>query len=297
MTVMDRLLSPDSAFQKRFFFLAKRFVAGETIASAISAVRKINVQGMTATLDFLGEDVVERGAATKTRDTYHDMLDAIAQSGVDTNVSVKMTAMGLLVDDEFALSNLKSVLDRAQRNADPFVRIDMEGSAVTQKTLDLFERAYAENKNVGPVLQAYLKRSPADAERAINLGARVRLCKGAYNEPPAIAIKDMPSIRVAYLEIAKALLTRGNYPGIATHDVRLIEAIKAFALRESISADRFEFQMLYGCRPELQRKLVSEGYRVRIYVPFGTHWAGYFYRRVLERRENAVFALSSLFSR
>ncbi|MDQ6823211.1 MAG: proline dehydrogenase family protein [Candidatus Eremiobacteraeota bacterium] len=297
MTVIDRLLSPDSTFQKRFFFLAKRFVAGETIASAISAVRKINAQGMTATLDFLGEDVVERSAATKTRDTYIEMLDAIASSGVDTNVSVKMTAMGLLVDDDFALLNLKSVLERAARNADPFVRIDMEGSAVTQKTLDLFERAYATNRNVGPVLQAYLKRSPADVERTVTLGARVRLCKGAYNEPPAIAIKDMPAIREAYIKMAEVLLRRGNYPGIATHDVRIVDSIKSFALRESVSADRFEFQMLYGCRPELQRKLVSEGYRVRIYVPFGTHWAGYFYRRVLERRENVVFALSSLFSR
>lgn len=297
MTVIDRLLSPDSAFQKRFFFLAKRFVAGETIGSAISAVRTINAQGMSATLDFLGEDVVERAAAIKTRDTYLHMLDAIAEAGADTNVSVKMTAMGLLVDDEFALANLRAVLERSARNADPFVRIDMEGSSVTQKTLDLFERAYATHRNVGPVLQAYLKRSPGDVRRAIRLGARVRLCKGAYNEPPDIAIKDMPSIRAAYMEMAKELLTHGNYPGIATHDVRIVQAIKAFAARESVNADRFEFQMLYGCRPELQRTLVSEGYRVRIYVPFGTHWAGYFYRRVLERRENAIFALSSLFSR
>ena len=297
MTVIDRLLAPDSTFQKKFFFLAKRFVAGETIASAIAAVRRLNAAGMSATLDFLGEDVVERGAATKTRDTYLNMLDAIAESGVDTNVSIKMTAMGLLVDDAFALANLTSVLDRAARNADPFVRIDMEGSNVTQKTLDLFEQAYATHPNVGPVLQAYLKRTPGDVERAIELGARVRLCKGAYNEPAEIAIKDMPAIREAYLQMAQALLIRGTYPGIATHDVRLIGALRKFAKRESVPTDRFEFQMLYGCRPEMQRKLVSEGYRVRIYVPFGTHWAGYFYRRVLERRENAVFALSSLFSR
>lgn len=297
MSVIDRLLAPDSTFQKKFFFLAKRFVAGETIASAIAAVSELNAAGMSATLDFLGEDVVERVAAVKTRDTYLNMLDAIAQSGVATNVSVKLTAMGLLVDDDFALANLRSVLDRAARNADPFVRIDMEGSSVTQKTLDLFERAYATHGNVGPVLQAYLRRTRDDIERAIALGARVRLCKGAYNEPPDIAIKDMPSIRAAYKQMAEALLTRGTYPGIATHDLRLIDAIKTFAARESVSSDRFEFQMLYGCRPEVQRKLVSEGYRVRIYVPFGTHWAGYFYRRVLERRENAVFALSSLFSR
>ena len=297
MSVIDRLLAPESTFQKRFFFLAKRFVAGETFASAIAAVRDLYAAGMTATLDFLGEDVAERAAAVKTRDTYLDMLDAIAHSGVETNVSVKLTAMGLLVDDDFALANLRSVLDRAARNPDPFVRIDMEGSSVTQKTLNLFERAYETHRNVGPVLQAYLRRTVADVERVIALNARVRLCKGAYNEPAEIAITDMPAIRTAYKRLAEALLTRGNYPGIATHDLRLIQAIKAFAARESVGSERFEFQMLYGCRPEVQRNLVAEGYRVRIYVPFGTHWAGYFYRRVLERRENALFALSSLFSR
>ncbi|MDQ2865009.1 MAG: proline dehydrogenase family protein [Candidatus Eremiobacteraeota bacterium] len=297
MALIDKLLAPDSSFQKNFFFLARRFVAGETIESAIQAVRSLNARGMSATLDFLGEDVLERNAAIATRNAYFDILDAVNRSAVDTNVSVKLTAMGLLVDEDFALDNLEQVLERAQRNADPFVRIDMEGSAVTESTLRLGARAFERHANVGIVLQAYLKRTQSDVARAIELRQRVRLCKGAYNEPPEIAYKDMPDIRVHYLELAKELLGRGNYPGIATHDHGLIDAVRAFVQQREISPDRFEFQMLYGCRPQLQRELVSQGYRVRIYVPFGTHWAGYFYRRVMERRENAFFALSSMFSR
>jgi len=283
--------------QKNFYFLARRFVAGETIASAIEAVRELNRRGMSATLDFLGEDVVERAAAVRTRDVYLEMLDAIRANGVNSNVSMKLTAIGLLVDEDFAFENLSSIVQRAQRNADPFVRIDMEGSSVLEPTLRIFERAFSAHSNVGPVLQAYLKRTGRDVERAIEIGARVRLCKGAYNEPPEIAYKRMPEIRMHYLESARALLERGTYPGIATHDRRLIGAIKAFASERHIGNDQFEFQMLYGCRPGLQRDIVAEGYRLRIYVPFGTHWAGYFYRRVLERRENALFALSSIFSR
>jgi proline dehydrogenase len=284
-------------FQKNFFFLAKRFVPGETIESAIGAVRRLNADGMSASLDFLGEDVLEREAAIKTCETYLRMLDAIEEQGVDSNVSVKLTAMGLLVDEEFALDNLLRIVEHAQRNRDPFVRIDMEGSGVVDATLRVFERAFAVHKNVGVVFQAYLKRTPADVERAISLKARVRLCKGAYKEPPEIAYQTMSKIRAQYLDLAKRLLTRGNYPGIATHDRRLISAVREITKDERVPSGRYEFQMLYGCRPHLQRALVAEGYRVRIYVPFGTHWAGYFYRRVLERRENALFALSSIFSR
>ena len=298
MAVLDKMFAPDSLFSRRFFFLAKRFVAGETIDSAIAAVRQLNAEGMTATLDFLGEDVLERDAAIKTRDAYFKMTDAIAAAGVQCNVSVKLTAMGMLVDENFALENLTSILDYTQaKNPDPFVRIDMEGSPVTQITLNIFERAFATHKNVGPVLQSYLRRTPQDVERAIELGARVRICKGAYNEPPEVAYKEMPQIRKQYLECAKALLTRGNYPGIATHDVEIIEAVKAFAHNNEISPDTFEFQMLYGIRPSVQRQIVSDGYRLRVYVPFGTHWAGYFYRRVAERKENAFFALSGIFSK
>lgn len=283
--------------QKNFYFLARRFVAGETIDDAIEAVRTLNAQGMSATLDFLGEDVLAREDAVRTRETYEAMLGAIARSGVDSNVSVKLTAMGLLIDEAFTLENLLAIMKRAQGNRDPFVRIDMEGSAVTEATLRVFREAFAVERNVGPVLQAYLKRTPADVDDAIALRARVRLCKGAYNEPAEIAYKEMPQIRVQYLELAKKLLRSGTYPGIATHDRRLIAAVKEYVTAEGISRDAFEFQMLYGCRPSVQREIVAQGYRLRIYVPFGTHWAGYFYRRVLERRENALFAISSIFSR
>jgi proline dehydrogenase len=283
--------------QKNFYFLARRFVAGETIGSALAAVRDLNGRGMSATLDYLGEDVTEHDAALRTRDVYLEILDAIRESGLDSNVSVKLTAIGLLVDEDFAFENLMAIMEHARSNADPFVRIDMEGSALVDATLRIFERAFAEQRNVGPVLQAYLKRTAADVARAIQLGARVRLCKGAYSEPPEIAYKRMPEIRASYLDLARDLLLRGTYPGIATHDRRLIAAIKQFASDERIARERFEFQMLYGCRPGVQRQIVAEGYRLRIYVPFGTHWAAYFLRRVLERRENALFALSSVFSR
>jgi proline dehydrogenase len=285
------------SFQETFFFLAKRFVAGETIDSAIAAISKLNAAGMTGTLDYLGEDVLDREAALVTRDAYLALLARLRETGVRSNVSVKMTAMGLLIDPDFAYENLASILEKAQDNTDPFVRIDMEGTPVTQATLDLFERAYATHKNVGIVLQAYLKRTPGDVARAIDLGARVRLCKGAYNEPPELAIKTMPQIREGYFTLAKELLERGHYPALATHDRELIDAIRGFVRENGIPADRFEFQMLYGCRPQLQRELVADGYRMRVYVPYGTHWAGYFYRRVMERRENALFALSSMFSK
>lgn len=295
--MIERLVSPNSSFQRRFFFLARRFIAGETIDAAIEVVRAINAQGMTASLDFLGEDVLERSTAVKTCAIYLAMLDAIGASGLRSNVSVKLSAIGLLIDENFALDNLARILDRAQTNPDPFVRIDMEGSPLTQPTLALFERAFVRYSNVGIVLQAYLKRTPGDVERAIALGARVRLCKGAYKEPAEIAYSSMTQIRAQYLHLAEMLLVRGIYPGIATHDRRVIARVAQIAQHRGVKPERFEFQMLYGCRPQLQRRLVAQGYNMRIYVPFGTHWAGYFYRRVAERRENALFALSSIFSR
>lgn len=281
----------------RFFFLAKRFVAGETIDSAIETVRDLNARGMSATLDFLGEDVIDWTEAQQTLHVYMEMLAAIERSGAQTNVSLKLTALGLLLDQAACARRLGQIVERASALPDPFVRIDMEGSAVTQPTLDVFETVFAAHRNVGPVIQAYLRRSPADIERAIDLGARVRLCKGAYHEPRAVAYDSMETIRREYLRLAEALLTRGVYPAIATHDERLIEAVKTYTADRRIGSNRFEFQMLYGVHGELQRRLVSEGYRVRIYVPFGTHWASYFYRRVTERRENALFALRSLLSR
>ena len=255
------------SLQARFFFLAKRFVAGETIDSALDAVHALNAQGMTATLDFLGEDITDWTEAQRTRDVYLEMLAAIQRGGVQSNVSVKLSALGLLVDFDRCSVYLSEIVESAARLPDPFVRIDMEGSAVTQATLDVFEHVFAQHPNVGPVLQAYLRRSPRDVERAIALGARVRLCKGAYREPAEIAYQEMATIRREYLRLAEALLSRGVYPAIATHDERLIAAVKTYAAENGIAAERFEFQMLYGVRPELQRRLVADGYRVLIYVP------------------------------
>lgn len=294
MTVIDRFLAPDSVLSSRLFFLARRFVAGETIASALEVVRELNTEGLTATLDFLGEDVTDPTEAVHTRDTYLELLAAIERGALRTNVSVKLSALGLAIDEEACVENLTAIVERASALPDPFVRIDMEGSAVTEATLRVFERVAARHRNVGPVIQAYLLRSPADVERAIALDARVRLCKGAYGEPATIALQEMPAIRKAYVRMAEALLSRGAYPGIATHDPRIIDAVKTYANAHGIGKDRFEFQLLYGVRPELQRDLVRDGYNVRVYVPFGTHWAGYFYRRITERKENALFVLRSL---
>jgi len=293
---MNGLLD-DPSLSRRFFFLARRFVAGESIATALEAVTQLNAAGMSATLDFLGEDVTDPSEAVRTRDTYLEMLAAIQVARVRTNVSVKLTALGLLVDESLCERYLSAIVERAAPLEDPFVRIDMEGSAVTDATLRVFEAVYARHQTTGPVIQAYLKRSPKDVERAIELGARVRLCKGAYGEPPEIALQRMPEIRRAYMRMAGELLSRGRYPGIATHDERITDAVRRYAADRGIGNDRFEFQLLYGVRPDLQRRLVRDGYRVRVYVPFGTHWAGYFYRRVTERKENALFALRSLVAR
>jgi proline dehydrogenase len=282
--------------------IARRFVAGEKIDDAIAAVRGLNDRGMSATIDFLGEDVHIAQHALAVRDEYVRLLDALADAGARSNVSVKLTALGLLVDRSLCTDNVRSIAARAADTTrrsllDPFVRIDMEGSALTETTLGVFEDVFAQQKNVGVVLQAYLNRTPADVKRAIDLGARVRLCKGAYKEPPQIAIHDMPSIRRAFMQLAEELLTRGTYPAIATHDETLHKAVKAFTAEHGIGKDRFEFQMLYGVRPDFQERLAAEGYNVRVYVPYGTHWMQYFYRRVRERRENMLLALRALVGR
>jgi proline dehydrogenase len=284
-------------FTRRFFFLARRFVAGDCARAAMDAIETLNAAGLSATLDFLGEDASGRDDALRAREEYFTLLAAIRARGVQSNVSLKLTAMGLRVNEEFAAQNVHAILSEAARNSDPFVRIDMEGSAVVDATLRIFERVHAQHAQVGPVLQAYLKRTPADLARVMARGARVRLCKGAYAEPADVAHQAMPVIRRAYLRLAEALLSHGNYPAIATHDVRIIAAVKAYVRERGIASDSFEFQMLYGIRPELQRQLVADGFRVRIYVPYGTHWAGYFYRRIMERRENALFVLGSLLKR
>jgi proline dehydrogenase len=277
------------------FLLAKRFIAGETIASALSTARALNANGLTATLDFLGEDVTRPVEAESTYHTYLRLLDAIRESGARANVSLKLTSLGLRIDEHRCAAYLTGIARHALRNSDPFVRVDMEGSSVTQQTLDIFTQAFSQHSNIGIVIQAYLHRSPADIERLIAMRARVRLCKGAYREPPTLAYRDMPTIRNAYLRLAESLLTHGTYPAIATHDEQLIQVVQAYAREHAIPLSRFEFQMLHGVRPQRQRTLAAAGYSVRVYVPFGTHWQSYLWRRITERKENLFFALSSLF--
>ncbi|MBV8222685.1 MAG: proline dehydrogenase family protein, partial [Candidatus Eremiobacteraeota bacterium] len=231
-----------------------------------------------------------------TTRVYLDMIDRIVAARADCNVSVKCSAIGQAISEDLALANLARIIERA-RPHDMFVRLDMEGSATVDSTYRLLERARAIYPDVGPVVQAYLRRAEADVERAIEQAWRVRLCKGAYKEPPSVAFQHMAEIREHFLVSARALLERGTYPAIATHDERIITAVKAYAGEHNIANGSFEFQMLYGIRPERQRELRREGHRVRIYVPFGTHWAGYFYRRMAERRENVFFVVRSIFSR
>ncbi len=270
--------------------LANRFVAGETIGSAIAAVRELNAKGITASLDLLGESVHTENEARAARDEYLGLLDRIAESKVDANVSVKLTAMGLDIDHELCVVIMQDILARAQRY-DSFVRIDMESSEYTDATLKLFEeRLYPTYKaNVGVVLQSYLYRTLGDVQHMNALRARVRICKGAYKEPPSVAYPDKKDVDANYVKCAKELLLHGNYPGIATHDPAMIAAVKRFAAAEGIAPDRYEFQMLYGVRRDLQESLVKDGYRVRCYVPFGTQWYPYLMRRLAERPANVAF--------
>jgi proline dehydrogenase len=296
MALIADALNARPGLQRRLFFLARRFVPGETIESAIVAVKKLNGHGLTATLDFLGEDVHSEAEAAQTTQTYLDMIDRIVASGADSNVSVKLSAIGQAISEDLAVANLDRIVAKA-RPTGMFVRLDMEGSSTVDSTYRICDRARATYENVGPVVQAYLKRASGDVERHVKAGVRVRLCKGAYREPPAVALQKMADIRRNYMDLARRLLSDGTYPGIATHDDALIDAVLAYAAEQRISPDRFEFQMLYGIRPEKQRAIVRGGHRMRVYVPFGTHWAGYFARRLAERKENVFFVVRSLFSR
>jgi proline dehydrogenase len=269
---------------------ANRFVAGETLDTALAAVAKLNERGITASLDLLGESVHNEAEARAAAQAYVNMLDRIYERRADANVSVKLTAMGLDISEDLCVMIMQKILQRA-REYQTFVRIDMEGSAYTQRTLDLFEQRLfpTYRENVGIVLQSYLYRTFADAERAIAIKARVRLCKGAYKEPETVAYPDKKDVDSNYVRCMQVLLQRGNYPGIATHDEAMINATKRFATEQGISRDRFEFQMLYGVRRDLQDRLVREGYRMRVYVPFGTQWYPYLMRRLAERPANVAF--------
>jgi proline dehydrogenase len=269
---------------------AHRFVAGETLPEALDAVRVLNARGITASLDLLGESVTNEREARSARDEYLTVLDRIQAAKLDANVSVKLTAMGLDIDQELCVAVMQDILARAQRY-DTFVRIDMEASAYTEVTLRLFEeRLHPQYKaNVGVVLQSYLYRTFADVEHMNALRARVRLCKGAYMEPPSVAYPDKKDVDANYVKCMRELMLKGNYPGIATHDPAMIAEAKRFATEQGIGKDAFEFQLLYGVRRDLQDALVRDGYRVRVYVPFGTQWYPYLMRRLAERPANVAF--------
>ena len=274
---------------------ARRFVAGETAEEALDAVKALNAKGITASLDLLGESVHNEAEARASGRDYIRLLDQIRERNLDANVSVKLTAMGLDISEELCISIMHEVLDRARQHHS-FVRLDMESSEYTERTLRLFEQrlypAYPEN--VGIVLQSYLYRTAADVERAMQLKCRVRLCKGAYKEPPTVAYPDKADVDANYVRCMQDLMRHGNYPGLATHDEAIIRHAKKFAAEEKIPPDRYEFQMLYGVRRDLQEQLVAEGYRMRVYVPFGTQWYPYLMRRLAERPANLAFIAGNI---
>ncbi len=281
------------------FFLARRFVAAETLEGALPVVHELNRKGLFVTLDLLGEYIKDPELANKARDLYIDLIHTLAEerekNGLKASISIKLSMLGQKIDYDLGLGNLRTLLAEAKAH-DIFVRLDMEGSDVTESTLSMFEAVYPEYPDhVGIVLQAYLKRTAKDIERMCELKARVRLCKGAYKEPPEIAYQDMDVIRERYIAYMKQLLLHGRYPAIATHDDLLINATKQFVAEQGISHDDFEFQMLYGIRPETQVQMVEEGYRMRVYVPYGRMWLPYFTRRLRERKENVWFVISHFF--
>jgi len=275
--------------------LAARFVAGESVESAVAAVRQLNALGITATLDALGESVQEAREARAARDIYLATLDRIAQSGVQSHVSVKLTQMGIDIDEQLCVDNMRAIIARARQHGS-FVRIDMEGSAHTARTLQLFaERFHPEfGEAVGVVLQSYLRRTAEDVEAMIARGARVRLCKGAYKEPPDIAFPDKRDVDANYVTCMEQLLERGTYPAIATHDRAILARAKEFIRERAIPPERHEFQMLYGVRRDLQQRLRRDGHRVRVYVPFGDQWYPYLMRRLAERPANVWFMVRNL---
>jgi proline dehydrogenase len=279
------------------FFLAKRFVAGESFEEAVPKVEQLNDKEIKITLDLLGENVEDRETADNTVESYIDLLQNISDAGLDSTISIKLTMMGLDIDRSYCRDNLFKLLSVAKEN-DQFVRIDMEGSDYTQQTIDIFKEAFEEyGHHVGIVLQAYLHRTEKDVAELAEMGADIRICKGAYKESSKIALQDMDDIRSAYKKYVKVLLEKTDYPRIATHDDELIEWVKGYTEQQNISKDRFEFQMLYGLRQETMEAFVTNGYNARIYVPFGTMWFPYFKRRLMERKENIWFVLSTMFQK
>jgi proline dehydrogenase len=274
---------------------AGRYIAGETIEQAVECVRRINDEGARATMDVLGEDVTTQEDAIRARDQCLEVLDAIAREKLDSNLSIKLTSLGLKLDREFCAANVRALLEAA-RSRQNFVRIDMEDSSCTRDTLDVFAALRREFANVGVVVQAYLRRTEEDVRR-LPEGTNFRLCKGIYREPQKIAFRDREEIRRSYVALLDLMMARGSYVGIATHDTALIDAAYELIQRKGLGPDRYEFQMLLGVRPELRRKLVRDGHRVRLYVPFGAHWYRYSMRRFKENPEVAGYVFRALFRR
>ncbi len=274
--------------------MARRFVAGEGVDDLMAAIREANADGLAAIGNFLGESVHDETNARRAADVYFEVLDRIAAEGRDAYVSVKFTALGQDISERFLARNLGRILERAREDG-LFIRFDMESSEYPQRTLDAFEKLWADGwREIGVVLQSYLKRSVGDVARMNELGAPVRLCKGAYAEPPSVAFQDKREVDRSFVELMRLLLSEGNRPAIATHDERMITETVDFGSKEGIGKDTFEFQMLYGVRRDLQRQLVADGYRVSVYVPFGTHWYPYLMRRLAERPANMLFFASSV---
>jgi proline dehydrogenase len=275
--------------------MASRFVAGETISTAVDAVAQLNAKGISASLDLLGESVHSEAEARATGRQYLEILDRIHERKLDANVSVKLTALGQDVSDDLGVEVVREVIARAKQY-DSFVRLDMESSAYTDRTLDTFEQKLFPGfeNNVGIVLQSSLRRTLDDIARANRLSARVRICKGAYLEPPAVAFPDKADVDKNYVAAMHTLMTEGRYPGIATHDEAIIAEAKRFAKDKGIAPDTFEFQMLYGVRRDLQEQIVKEGYRMRVYVPFGSQWYPYLMRRLAERPANIAFMAGNI---
>jgi proline dehydrogenase len=273
--------------------LAYRFVAGDSLDDAVRVMTELNRRGWSGSLDHLGENVAEERTARSAADDYLAAFERIAAQGLNANVSVKLTQLGLDISAELCRELLIRILQRAQQ-LNNFVRVDMEGSAYTQRTLDLVLQMHPQYSNVGVVLQSYLYRTRDDVSRANAAGVRVRLVKGAYDEPASVAYPKKADVDAAFEAEMKELLRNGSYPAIATHDDRLIEATTRFAREAGIAADRYEFQMLYGIRRDLQERLLREGYRVRIYVPYGTEWYPYLMRRLAERPANLLFFVRSV---
>jgi proline dehydrogenase len=273
---------------------ARRFIAGETVDEAIAAARAVEATGLTQTLDYLGESVASMAEADAATRSYLGVIEAIGRAGIGRNISLKLTQLGLSVDRATSVDNLRRVLDAAAAH-DFFVRVDMEGSNVTAVTLDIIETMHQQGyRNVGAVLQSYLRRSLDDTRRMNALGIRVRLVKGAYQEPKNVAFQTKAEVDEMFISMMQLLLAEGTDPAIATHDPAMIAATQAFARTQGVANDRWEFQMLYGIRRDLQMSLLREGCRVRVYIPFGREWFAYFMRRLGERPANVGFVLGSL---